>query len=152
MASSLFENEIGALDDTAVTAAALICAIDMLGSSQGIRVRRRAWPYQQRDVGLEDFEDETVRRLCRSDLFNSHAVRVTNCSDSFTKVELQLILPYFGFEDLEFKERVKPRPIIALMILCARLAYPDRWYHLPQYFGRSITWLSRVFTSSGAAY
>jgi hypothetical protein len=78
MTPSLFEIELEALDNTVVAAAALTCAIEELGgtlrNSQGVRVQRRAWPYLQRDVGLEDFEDETVRRLCRSGQLNLYAV------------------------------------------------------------------------------
>lgn len=52
-----------------------------------------------------------------------------------------------GLDQLKYKYRCKPQPIFALFLCAARLAYPDRYYLLCNTFGRSIAWLSCVFTS-----
>lgn len=49
---------------------------------------------------------------------------------------------------INYRWRVKPEPNLALCVVLARLAYPDRSYHLCDPFGRSLAWLSTVFNDA----
>lgn len=62
--------------------------------------------------------------------------------------EIRQLAMLFRLENVLWSSRVRPTPWIALCVVCARLAFPGRWLLLADMFGRSIAWLSTVFTDT----
>jgi hypothetical protein len=65
--------------------------------------------------------------------------------------KIPLLVDYLDMASVDYKtdyQRVNPDPTIALCVVLASLAYPDRTYFLCDVFGRSLAWLSNVFNAA----
>lgn len=77
---------------------------------------------------LDHLDDEYVRRLMRSN-----------------KYEIRLLSEYFELHTIQWRNRYKPDSEIALCVVLARLAWPERLFSLTRIFYKSSAWFSSVF-------
>jgi hypothetical protein len=65
----------------------------------------------------------------------------------FSLEEFLTLVPLLRLDGVEYRQRVKPSPETALAVVCYRLSYPRRLSDCCELFGRSRTWISRVFNA-----
>ena len=73
---------------------------------------------------------------------------ITNYLYRFTKPQILLLLQYFDFEVIEWRNRQRPSPELALCLVLVQQSYPHRFFELSFLFGRSLAWLSSVYTDA----
>jgi hypothetical protein len=66
----------------------------------------------------------------------------------FTKAEIKLLVRLFQLDQVEWSYGNKPRPVTALCVVLARLAYPNHWITSCGMFGKSQSWLSAVLNDN----
>lgn len=80
-------------------------------------------------------------QFCFEGLPQSNLIMLTR----FNAQQIRRVVPLLKLDDVPWRSRLRPPPETAFCVLCARLAYPGRWHHLCDVFGRSEAWLSTVF-------
>jgi hypothetical protein len=115
-----------------------LCCITLLYIQKAQQSRR--YPYRYRAVLPYRYRIRPFSLRRRHPKWILHFLR-------FSIEEFQTLLPLFKLDLIEYPQRIKPSPECALAVVCYRLSYPRRLSDCCQLFGRSRTWISRVFNA-----
>lgn len=113
----------------ALTLAAILLLLSRDRQTRELPRYREPFVYTQKDWNLADWPDVNCRAFCR-----------------FNKAELSELADLLDIGAITFSNRLRPSPELALAITLNRLHYPATWRSRCEIFGRSIGYLSTVFT------